>query len=71
VEILRRGKSAVTVCSTAFLAMGRAQASRLGSADLPIVVVAHPFGLKSREELSVMAADCARDIAQRFTTPTP
>jgi len=64
VEIARRGKAALTICSTAFAAMGRAQASKLGFAELPIVVIAHPFGLRTREEVRAMAERCVLDIAK-------
>lgn len=61
-EIARRGKTALTICSTAFVAMGRAQASKLGFAQLPIVVIAHPFGLRTRDEVRTMAERCVLDI---------
>jgi hypothetical protein len=63
VEIARRGKAAVTICSTAFAGMGRAQAGKLGFARLPIAVVPHPFGLRTRVEVQEMAEDCVKDIA--------
>jgi hypothetical protein len=62
VEIARRGKAAVTICSTAFAGMGRAQAGKLGFARLPIAVVPHPFGLRTRAEVRSMAEDCVKDI---------
>ena len=34
---------AVTVCSSAFVKLGRAQAAACGYPDLPIAVVPHPF----------------------------
>jgi hypothetical protein len=69
VEIVRRGKSALTVCSAAFVAMGRAQAAKLGVAALPIVVVPHPFGLRTREEITVIAAECVSEIAKLSGMP--
>ena len=62
-EIARRGKAAVTICSTAFAGMGRAQAAKLGFGRLPIAVVPHPFGLRTRDEVRQMAEDCVNDIA--------
>jgi hypothetical protein len=44
--------------------LGRAQQKALGSPDLPIAVVPHPFGTRSREELREIAASCATDIAR-------
>jgi hypothetical protein len=54
----------VTICSTAFLTLGRAQASALGRPDLPIAVIAHPFGLRTREEVRAIAEQCVDDIAR-------
>ena len=62
-EIARRGKAALTICSTAFVGMGRVQAAKLGFARLPIAVVPHPFGLRTRAEVQKMAEDCVKDIA--------
>jgi hypothetical protein len=50
------------VCSTAFLTLGRAQAQALGVPELPIAVIAHPFGSRSRDEVREMAKQCAADI---------
>jgi len=52
----------VTICSTAFTTLGRAQARALGHADLPIAVVPHPFGLRSREEIRQIAEQCVDDV---------
>jgi hypothetical protein len=54
----------VTICSTAFTTLGRAQARALGNPDLPIAVIAHPFGLRKRDEVREMARQCVRDIAK-------
>ena len=62
--MVRRGKVAVTICSTAFKTLGHAQASALGKKDLPIAVMPHPFGLRKREEVRAIAEKCADDIAQ-------
>jgi hypothetical protein len=54
----------VTVCSTAFTTLGQAQARALGKPDLPIAVIPHPFGLRTREEVREIAEQCAQDIAR-------
>lgn len=59
----KRGRAAVTVCSTAFLTLGRAQATALGNPELPIAVIEHPFGLRKRDEVRHMAEKCVKDIA--------
>ena len=54
----------MTICSTAFTTLGRAQAKALGTPDLPIAVIAHPFGLRKRDEVREMARQCVRDIVK-------
>jgi hypothetical protein len=54
----------VTICSTAFTTLGRAQARALGHADLPIAVVPHPFGLRSREDIRQIAEQCVDDVVR-------
>ena len=63
-EIARRGKAAVTICSAAFAAMGRAQATKLGFARLPIAVMPHPFGTRTRAEVAAIAATLVDEIAR-------
>jgi predicted dienelactone hydrolase len=62
--VARQGKAAITVCSTAFLTLGRAQARALGNGALPIAVIPHPFGGRKREEVRKIAGQCADDIAR-------
>ena len=66
-EVAKRGKSAVTVCSTAFLTLGRAQARALGDANLPIAVIPHPFGLRTRDEVRDIASACVDELAEIVT----
>jgi len=44
--------------------MGRAQAAKLGFKALPVVVIAHPFGLRTRDEVRAMAEACVSDIVK-------
>jgi hypothetical protein len=57
----------VTICSTAFLTLGRAQARALGDAELPIQLIPHPFGLRSRAEVKDIAAGCVDDLVKLVT----
>jgi hypothetical protein len=57
----------VTICSTAFLTLGRAQARALGDANLPIAVIPHPFGLRTREEVREIASRCVDEIVELVT----
>ncbi len=63
----RRGLAGVTVCSTAFTPLGRAQAKAMGYPDLPIAIVPHPFGILARDEVRSAAEKCADDIALLVT----
>ena len=66
-EVAKKGTTALTVCSTAFLTLGRAQARALGDADLPIAVIPHPFGLRTRDEVRGIAESCVSDVVQLVT----
>jgi hypothetical protein len=65
--VAKRGKTALTVCSTAFVTLGRAQARALGDANLPIAVIPHPFGLRTREEVREIASACVDQVAELVT----
>jgi hypothetical protein len=54
----------VTVCSTAFTQLGHAQATSLGYPDLPIAIIPHPFGNRTRDEVRRLATECVDSIAQ-------
>ena len=54
----------MTICSTAFVGLGRAQQTALGSPDLPIAVVPHPLGTRRRDELRRIAGDVVGEIAR-------
>jgi predicted dienelactone hydrolase len=55
---------AVTVVSNAFLGLGKAQARSLGHPDLPLAVIPHPFGSRTREEVHALAEQCVIEIAR-------
>ena len=65
--MVKRGRAALTVCSSAFTTLGYAQARALGCPDLPIAVVAHPFGLRTRAEVRALAEQCVDDVAKLIT----
>lgn len=62
----KRGRAGFTVCSTAFVALGHSQAKALGFAELPILVVPHPFGGRTRAEIDAIAADCAEQLVKHL-----
>ena len=55
------------MCSSAFVTLGRAQARALGDANLPIAVIPHPFGLRTREEVREIASTCIDQVVQLVT----
>ena len=63
-EIAKRGRAAVTVVSTAFMGLGKAQARALGFPELPLAVIPHPFGSRTRDEVRALADKCAGEIAK-------
>ena len=62
--LVKRGKVAVAVCSSAFSVLGRAQARSLGMPELPIAVIPHPFGTRSRDDVRALAERCVDDIVK-------
>ena len=65
----KRNTASLTICSTAFLTLGRAQAKTLGMPDLPIAVIQHPFGVRTRDEIRALAAECVGTISSLVTEP--
>ena len=66
-EIAKRGRAAVAICSSAFITLGRAQARALGHAALPIAVIAHPFGARTRDEVRTLAENCVDEVVRLAT----
>ncbi len=50
-ELRKRGLGAAVICSGPFLKLGQAQARVFGVADLPLIVIPHPLGGISLEEV--------------------
>ena len=69
-EIAKRGRAALAICSTAFNTLGRAQAAALGIPALPIAVIPHPFGTRTRDEVRELARQCIADIVTLVTRKT-
>ena len=57
----------MTICSTAFVTLGKAQARALGDANLPIAVIPHPFGVRTRDEVKDIASRCVDELAELLT----
>jgi hypothetical protein len=68
VEVAKRGRVALAICSTAFTTLARAQAIALGNPALPLAVIPHPFGNRTRDQVRQLAERCARDIVSLAST---
>lgn len=68
--MLERGPTALVVCSTAFAALGRAQARGHAQPGLPLVEVAHPFGSLDAAAVREMAPALAARIDHALNDPT-
>lgn len=66
-QIAKRGRAAVAICSSAFTTLGRAQARALGHATLPIAVIPHPFGTRTRDDVKTLADACIDDVVKLAT----
>ena len=54
----------MTVISNAFVGLGKAQARALGYPGLPLAVIPHPFGSRTRDEVRALAETCVTEIAK-------
>jgi len=50
---------------------GRAQATALGNPELPIAVIPHPFGTRTRDEVRDLARQCVTDVVTLITDKNP
>ena len=58
----------MTVVSTAFNSLGKAQARALGHPTLPLAIIPHPFGSRKREEVRALAEQCVAEIIKLAAT---
>ena len=59
----------VTICSSEFVALGRAEAEALGMPALPLAVIKHPLGGLAAEEVRQRAASVLQAVEQLCLTP--
>ena len=55
------------VCSTAFITLGRSQLRALGGGSLPIAVMPHPFGVRTRVQVRELAETLVDEIVRLAT----
>ncbi len=63
-QAAKQGQTTLVICSTAFLTLGRSQLKALGSEDLPIAVMPHPFGVRTRAEVRSLAESLVDEVAR-------
>jgi len=70
-ELRKRGLGAAVICSVPFLKLGQAQARVFGVPDLPLIVIPHPLGgislddVRSRAEVAIpKVIDLLKEHAQ-------
>ena len=54
----------MVVCSTAFITLGRSQLKALGGGSLPIAVMPHPFGVRTRAQVRELAETFVDEIVR-------
>ena len=59
----------VTICSSEFVALGRAEAEALGMPALPLAIIKHPLGGLAADEVQQRAASVLNTVEQLCTTP--
>jgi len=68
IALERRGIPAAVICTDAFERMARATAAVAGLPDYPFLMVPHPVGRLSPEQLRARAAAALRDVVRLLTT---
>ncbi len=55
IEVRRRGVPSAVICSQPFLQLGRTQSRVLGVPDLPLIIIKHPLGGISMDDVKARA----------------
>ncbi|MCZ6645245.1 MAG: hypothetical protein O7B79_03305 [SAR324 cluster bacterium] len=61
------GIPTVTICSDAFINLGREESRNLGMPDLPLAIIKHPLGGEPEEVVRQRAADALEQVVQGLT----
>ena len=69
IELEKRGTPSVSVCSSEFVALGKAEVAVLGMANLPMVIVPHPIGGIDLKEVEKKADDAFEDMITALFVP--
>ena len=63
-ELHKRGVTTAVICSDPFRALGRTQAKVLGVPDLPLIMIPHPLGGLSIEQVQGRAEVAAPQVIE-------
>ena len=55
IEVRRRGVPSAVICSQPFVQLGRTQSRVLGVPDLPLIIIKHPLGGISMDDVRARA----------------
>ena len=63
-ELSKRGLAAAVICSEPFLQLGKTQARVFGVPDLPLLLIPHPLGGLSLEQVEGRAGHAIPQIVE-------
>jgi hypothetical protein len=67
-ELAKRGLTTAVICSEPFRALGKNQARVFGAPDLPLVMIAHPLGGLSIEQVEGRALVAIPQVIELLKT---
>jgi hypothetical protein len=67
-ELRKRGLTTAVICSEAFLKLGTTQARVFGVPDLPLVIIPHPLGGLSIEQVQGRALVAIPQVVELIKT---
>jgi len=65
-ELRKKGLVTAVICSAPFLKLGQNQAKTFGAPDLPLVLIRHPLGGISLDEVRARADSAVPQLAELF-----
>ena len=58
------------IASTAFVGLARMEAEAMGYPELPMLIVPHPFGSRTRQEIEAFAREKVGDVEKVLEIPS-
>ena len=66
-ELEKRGVPTVTLCTDAFAGLAREESKNLGMPDLPIVIIKHPLGGATAEQVKLRSREALQQVVDALT----